>query len=88
VRFYWFEDRIEIQSPGGLFGRVTLESITRINDYRNPDIAEALKALGYVNRFGYGIQNAQFLLQKNGNPPAEITADQHTVLVTIPVKPS
>jgi ATP-dependent DNA helicase RecG len=88
VRFYWFEDRIEIQSPGGLFGRVTLESITRINDYRNPVIAEALKALGYVNRFGYGIQNAQFLLQKNGNPPAEITADQHTVLVTIPVKPS
>jgi ATP-dependent DNA helicase RecG len=83
VRFYWFEDRVEIQSPGGLYGRVTVDTITRVNDYRNPVIAEAMKALGYVNRFGYGIQNAQKLLEKNGNPPAEITADQHTVLVII-----
>ena len=83
VRFYWFDDRIEIQSPGGLYGRVTLEMITRINDYRNPVIAEAMKALGYVNRFGFGIQNAQSYLQKNGNPLAEITADQNTVLVIV-----
>ena len=83
VRFYWFEDRIEIQSPGGLYGRVTLKTITRTNDYRNPVIAEALKVLGYVNRFGFGIQNAQHYLQKNGNLPAEIVADQNTVLVTI-----
>jgi ATP-dependent DNA helicase RecG len=83
VRFYWFDDRIEIQSPGGLYGRVTLATITRTNDYRNPVIAEALKVLGYVNRFGFGIQNAQNLLQNNGNPPAEISADQNTVLVTV-----
>jgi ATP-dependent DNA helicase RecG len=86
VRFYWFENRIEIQSPGGLYGRVTLETITRTNDYRNPVIAEALKALGYVNRFGFGIQNAQNFLQKNGNPPAKIAADHYSVLVTIPTR--
>ena len=86
VRFYWFENRIVIQSPGGLYGRVTLETITRTNDYRNPVIAEALKALGYVNRFGFGIQNAQNFLQKNGNPPAKIAADHYSVLVTIPTR--
>jgi ATP-dependent DNA helicase RecG len=86
VKFYWFEDRIEIQSPGGLYGRVTLETMMHINDYRNPVIAEALKALGYVNRFGFGIQNAQNLLEKNGNPLAKISADEFTVLVTISMR--
>jgi|WetSurMetagenome_2_1015567.scaffolds.fasta_scaffold44868_2 ATP-dependent DNA helicase RecG len=83
IRFYWFEDRVEIQSPGGLYGRVTVDTMMRVNDYRNPVIAEAMKALGYVNRFGFGIQNAQKLLKENANPSAEITADQHTVLVII-----
>ncbi len=83
IRFHWFDDRVEIQSPGGLYGRVTIDTIMRVNDYRNPVIAEAMKVLGYVNRFGFGIQNAQKLLNENGNPPAEIIADQHTVLVII-----
>ena len=29
----------------------------------------AMKALGYVNRFGYGIQQAEVELKLNGNPP-------------------
>ena len=74
VRFYWFSDRIEIQNPGGLYGAAT--DFPNQNDYRNPKIAEAMKNLGYVNRFGYGIANVQSVLQKNGNPPAEFIIDQ------------
>ena len=76
VRFYWFADRIEIQSPGGLYGEVTPETITRVNSYRNPVIAEAMKALGYVNRFGYGIQQAEAELKLNGNPPLAFDCGQ------------
>lgn len=83
VRFYWFADHIEIQSPGGLYGEVTEGTLERTNSYRNPVLAEAMKALGYVNRFGYGIQRAQKALRDNGNPPAEFTIDDRTVLVTI-----
>lgn len=84
IRFYWFEDRIEIQSPGGLYGEVTPATISRRNSYRNPVIAEAMKALGYVNRFGYGVQRAQALLAENGNPPPEfVFEDPHAVLVII-----
>ncbi|NJK60027.1 MAG: transcriptional regulator [Oscillatoriales cyanobacterium SM2_1_8] len=73
VRIYWFEDRIEIQSPGGLFGQVNRENFGRgaVIDYRNPHLAEAMKNLGYVQRFGIGIPIAQQELEKNGNPPAE-----------------
>lgn len=83
IRFYWFSDRIEIQSPGGLYGEVTPETILSRNSYRNPVMAEALKTMGYVNRFGFGIQHAQKLLEENGNPPAEFSFEDRVVAVTI-----
>ena len=52
-----------------------------------PVIAEALKSLGFVNRFGYGVQRAQALLAENGNPPAEFEFDEHSVLVKIRKRP-
>ncbi|MDY7538603.1 ATP-binding protein [Undibacterium sp. RTI2.1] len=83
IRFYVFSDHIEIHSPGGLYGEVTAENFPNRNSYRNPIIAEAMKSLGFVNRFGYGVQRAQALLSDNGNPQAEFTFDEHTVLVKI-----
>lgn len=83
VRFYWFSDRIEIQSPGGLYGEVTQATLTRRNSYRNPVLAEAMKSMDYVNRYGYGIQRAQALLLANGNPPPEFEIDDKVFLVTI-----
>ena len=83
VRFYWFSDHIEIQNAGGLYGEVTPQNFMTRNSYRNPVLAEAMKTWGYVNRYGYGIQNTQKLLADNGQPPAEFIFDLHTVAVTI-----
>ena len=83
VRFYAFSDHIEIQSPGGLYGEATQENFPTRNSYRNPVIAEAMKSLGFVNRFGYGVQRAQALLAENGNPPAVFEFDEHAVLAKI-----
>jgi ATP-dependent DNA helicase RecG len=85
VRLYWFSDRIEIHSPGGLFGQVNPQNFGKgiVTDYRNPHLAEAMKNLGYVQRFGAGIPLAQKELKKNGNPPAEFTLEDSYILVTI-----
>jgi ATP-dependent DNA helicase RecG len=87
IRFYAFSDHIEIHSPGGLYGEATPENFPERSSYRNPVIAEAMKSLGFVNRFGYGVQRAQSLLQQNGNPPAEFSFDAHSVLVSIKKRP-
>lgn len=87
VRFYWFSDHIEIQSPGGLYGEVTPATLTRSNSYRNPVVAECMKSLGYVNRFGYGIQRAKALLAQNGNPEPEFQTDGRTFLACIRRRP-
>lgn len=88
IRFYVFSDHIEIQSPGGLYGEATPENFPMRNSYRNPVIAEAMKSLGFVNRFGYGVQRAQALLAQNGNPPAIFEFDEHSVLVRIFRRPA
>lgn len=83
VRLYWFEDRVEISNAGGLYGEVTPQTLERRSSYRNPVLAEAMKALGYVNRFGYGIQRAQAAMVKNGNPPIRFEVDDRTFLAIL-----
>lgn len=83
LRINWLEDRVEIQSPGGLYGEASPENFPRQTSYRNPIVAEALKALGYVNRYGRGVLRAQTALEQNGSPAAAFTFDHGYVLVTI-----
>ncbi len=70
IYIYEFANRLNILNPGGLYGEVTLENFPVASDYRNPQIAGALKNLGYVNRFNFGVSNAQNELVLNGNPEA------------------
>jgi ATP-dependent DNA helicase RecG len=83
VRFYWFPSAIEIQNPGGLFGQVNAQNYEKMNDYRNPLIADAAKVYGYVNKFGYGIQQAKKLLLDNGNPEPQFQFEHSFVSVKI-----
>jgi len=85
VRLTWFRDRIEIQNPGGPYGQVTCQNFGTpgITDYRNPNVAEAMKTLGFVQRFGVGLETAKNALLDNGNPPPKFEAKENYVLVTV-----
>ena len=85
VRVNWFDDRIEILNPGGPFGAVTTENFGQpgLTDYRNPNLAEAMKVLGYVQRFGVGIPSAKRLLAEAGHPDLKFATTPTHVLVTV-----
>ena len=85
VRITWFDDRVEIMSPGGPFGTVTVDNFGRpgVCDYRNPSLAEALRVLGFVQRFGVGIATARKELLANGNPEPAFEVNPAYVGVTL-----
>jgi len=84
ARIHWFNDRVEMSNPGGLYGQVTRENFGHgITDYRNPLLAEAMHVLGYVQRFGYGIPLARRHLHDNGNPEPEFQFEPTYVGVTV-----
>jgi ATP-dependent DNA helicase RecG len=86
VLIYDFIDRIEIKNPGYLFGQVTRSNFPNLSDYRNIEIAETLKTLGYVNKFNFGINTAIKYLRENNNPDPVFDLSLVTALkVTIPI---
>ncbi|UFP96847.1 ATP-binding protein [Gloeobacter morelensis] len=85
VRITWFSDRLEILNPGGPFGQSTPSNFGQpgVTDYRNPNLAEVMKNLGYVQRFGLGIAIAKKELEKNGNPELYFDVNFDQVLAVL-----
>lgn len=85
TRLTWYDDRIELYSPGGPYGSVTVENFGRpgVTDYRNPVLAEAMRNLGYVQRFGAGLPIARDAAERNGNPTIEFAVDSAYIGMTL-----
>lgn len=82
IRVYWFNDRIEIHSPGGPYGNVTPENFGKpgMTDYRNPNIADILKVFGFIQAFGRGIATARKTMIANNNPPLDFEVNQSAIV--------
>lgn len=85
VRLTWYTDRVEIYSPGGPYGAVTVGNFGRpgVTDCRNPNLAEMMRGLDHLKKLGAGLPIAHLALKENGNPPAEFTADPAYVGVVV-----
>lgn len=85
VRVCWFNDRIDILNPGGVFGEITSENFGEpgLTDYRNPNLADAMRTLELVQRFGIGIPIARRLLAEAGHPKPEFEIDNTYTRVTV-----
>ena len=88
IRVYWFNDRIEINSPGGPYGNVTAENFGKpgITDYRNPNIADVLKTFGFIQAFGRGIATARQEMKDNGHPEPLFDVTSSAVVCTLAKK--
>ena len=85
IRVNWFNDRIEVISPGGPFGAVTVDNFGEpgLTDYRNPNLADAMRTLAFVQRFGAGIPIARRLLREAGHPEPEFAVQPNFVSAII-----
>ncbi len=84
IRVILYQDRLEVENPGGLYGRITLDDLGKMTaDTRNPFLAGGLEVLlGTENRFS-GIPTVMQEMKKAGLPPAVFTNRRGTFKVTL-----
>jgi ATP-dependent DNA helicase RecG len=68
IRLYLFSDRLEITSPGGLPGPVTVANIADERFSRNSAIVQVLSDLGFIERLGYGVDRVLALMREESLP--------------------
>ncbi|MEP7284460.1 MAG: ATP-binding protein [Chloroflexota bacterium] len=68
IRLFLFSDRLEVTSPGGLPGPVTLDNIVEERYSRNSIIVQVLSDMGFIERLGYGVDRVIALMRDRRLP--------------------
>jgi ATP-dependent DNA helicase RecG len=84
VRIY--DDRLEVENPGGLLTGLTLEGALKGGEslLRNPVIAGALRRMGLMAEAGRGLALIREEMARLGSPAPEFTADARCFRITLP----
>ncbi len=64
IRLFIFRSRMEVTSPGGLPGPVTIDNIKDERFSRNPVIVQVLSDMGFIERLGYGVDRVIDLMRE------------------------
>lgn len=79
-----YDNRIEVTSPGALYGDLTLEeAIQGRSIIRNPAIAEVFNRMGIIEEWGSGLRRIVKLTHEYGLPEPEFTAFPSSFRVSI-----
>ncbi len=79
-----FSDRLEVENPGGLYGRMTLDQLGKISaDTRNPFIANALEVLGETENRYSGIPTIINAMKEWGLPAPKFENERGIFRVTL-----
>ena len=81
-----FDDRLEIESPGGFFPPVTAETVYEHHSPRNPFLMEALQYLSFVRMANEGTRRMRHLMERSHLPLpdfAESAGPMSKVVVTL-----
>lgn len=81
IRMY--PDRLEIISPGGLPGYMTLENLVEEHFSRNPRIVNGLYQWGYIEELGLGIDLMIEEMAQAGQIPPKFKATDYSFTVTL-----
>ncbi|MFQ5610612.1 MAG: ATP-binding protein [Anaerolineae bacterium] len=83
VEIRMFEDRLEVISPGGLPGYITIDNIVEEHFSRNPRLVAGLFQWGYIEELGLGIDRMIEEMLQQGHPPPEFKATPYSFTVRL-----
>ena len=81
VRMY--ADRLEVISPGGLPGFITVDNLVEEHFSRNPRLVAGLFQWGYIEELGLGIDRMIEDMVNAGHPPPRFKAQPFSFTVTL-----
>lgn len=79
-----FDDRIEFQNPGGIFGDLSLEKVlTGYSSVRNPQIADIFQKMNIVEKWGTGLLRIADICRETGSSPVQYQAGSGFFMATL-----
>ena len=78
-----FSDRLEVISPGGLPGFITVENIKDEHFSRNPRLVGGLFQWGYIEELGLGIDRMIEVMEQAGHSPPRFDARPYSFAVAL-----
>ena len=82
-----FADRLEVQSPGGLGGHLTVDNMAYEQYTRNPHLVRLLEDYGYVEQRGLGVDQMIRTMVANGQEPPVFENRGSSFWVTLKGRP-
>lgn len=83
IEIRMFDDRLEVHSPGGLPGYITIDNIVEEHFSRNPRIVNGLYHWNYIEELGLGIDKMIEEMMKFGHPGPSFDPKPHSFTVTL-----
>lgn len=83
VEIRMYDDRLEVISPGGLPGYITLDNIVEEHFSRNPRIVSGLFQWGYIEELGLGIDRMIEEMLENGHTAPDFEAKPYSFTVRL-----
>jgi len=84
VQLIMFEDRIEIRNPGGIYGRIRIDQLGKVQpDTRNPVIASELEVLKITENRYSGIPTIRRTMQEYELPEPVFADERGTFIVKL-----
>ncbi|HSM58749.1 MAG TPA: ATP-binding protein [Candidatus Sulfomarinibacteraceae bacterium] len=87
IEIRMYADRLEVISPGGLPGYMTLDNLVEEHFSRNPRVVNGLFQWGYIEELGLGIDRMIEEMVHAGHPPPTFHATPHSFSVALEKRP-
>ena len=82
IQLLLFEDRMEIRNPGGIYGRIQINQLGKVQpDTRNPVLASALEVMGITENRYSGIPTIRKAMREYGLPEPAFSEERGSFVV-------